>query len=286
VARVGFILKADSEEAQQLLGSLAPWLIENAHNPVCMRGTVGPPQGVLVVEEDAFSQNADLVVVLGGDGTMLGAAVLVAEAGIPVLGINLGRLGFLTPFDPKDAQQAIGDALSGSLKQGQHMRLSVTHVPKNGPPITRAALNDAVIHQSSMARLVELSAFVDDVFVATYRADGLIAATPTGSTAYNLAAGGPIVMARHHAMVLTPICAHALTNRPLVVDASCTVSLTTEAEGVVVTLDGQWARTIEPGDRIDITCGARPLVTYQSNTPYFDILREKLHWGRGVEKHS
>jgi NAD+ kinase len=216
---------------------------------------------------------------------MLRAAALVADQGIPVLGINLGRLGFLTPFDPGDARTAIEAALDGRLRRSQRARLSATYHPADGVAITRTALNDAIIHQGQMARLIELEARVDDRLIATYRADGLLVCTPTGSTAYNLAAGGPIVMPEQRALTLTPICAHALTNRPLVMhDGLLSIALAGDAPGAMLTLDGRWGHPFGPGDRVEITLSGRPLVIYQSTDDYFDILREKLHWGARSER--
>jgi NAD+ kinase len=139
-----------------------------------------------------------------------------------------------------------------------------------------------------MARLVELDAFIDDAFVAAYRADGLIIATPTGSTAYNMAAGGPILIPGQLAMTLTPICAHALTNRPLVVPAAAMIRLVLGAEtrGCVLTVDGQWAHSFLPGDRVEITSHVTPLRLFAARKSYFDVMREKLHWGLRSDKNA
>jgi NAD+ kinase len=282
VARVGFILKAESRDARAVLDTLAPRLKSDGHEPIYNQEDAPTQKDGKVVPEAELHRHIDVAVVLGGDGTMLRAAGLVADAGIPVLGINLGRLGFLSPFAPESAPDALREALAGKLKTSQRMRLAIQIVRERGAPENQVALNDAVVHQGAMARLIELSARINGQFVANYRADGLIIATPTGSTAYNLAAGGPIVAPSHQAMVLTPICAHSLTNRPLVIDAQCTVSLATgaESEQVVITADGRWARPVGPKDRIDIKPAPKPLVIFDSEKSYFDILREKLHWGR------
>ena len=155
-----------------------------------------------------------------------------------------------------------------------------------GEPVTRYALNDAVLHQGAMARLVEIDAFVDNEFVSSYRADGLIVATPTGSTAYNMAAGGPIVLPDHAAMTLTPICAHALTNRPLVISASNVIRLQLGADvrGVLITVDAQWGHSFLPDDVVEITAAAQPLVMFASRQSFFDVMRDKLHWGARSDK--
>ncbi|HLU67685.1 MAG TPA: NAD(+)/NADH kinase [Kofleriaceae bacterium] len=284
--RVGFILKPQSAEAAHLLGELVPWLIGRGVQAVVIDTDGVSPPGAQVVPEGQLAAAIDIAVVLGGDGTMLRASALVADHGVPVLGINLGRLGFLTPFDPAEARGAIVAALAGRLRRIERSRLQVTFHPAAGGATQRPALNDAVIHQGGAARLIELEARLDGVLIEKYRVDGLIVCTPSGSTAYNLAAGGPILTPGQAAMVLTPICAHALTNRPVVVPQSGTISVTLGGEGrtAVLTVDGQWVRPFSPGDRVDITATARPLRVFQSDKNFFDILREKLHWGARTER--
>jgi NAD+ kinase len=288
MTRVGFILKPDKSEAGVLLDALVPWLHQRGHIAVVTTEDQVAPDGAEIVPEEAFATSPsaiDLCVVLGGDGTMLRASRLVADQGVPVLGINLGQLGFLTGFAPHEAQDALALALAGKLPTSARMRLAVTFRRLGAEPVVRTALNDAVIHQGAMARLVELHAHIDGDFVSAYRADGLIVATPTGSTAYNMAAGGPILVPGQAAMTLTPICAHSLTNRPLVVPQSGNLSITLggDSKTAVLTVDGQWSRDISAGDRIEITATARPLRVFLSDKDYFDILRQKLHWGAGSE---
>jgi NAD+ kinase len=235
-------------------------------------------------------------VVLGGDGTMLRAARVVADQGRPILGINLGSLGFLTGFTTAEAKPAIEKAIANKLPREERMRLAVKFTRSSAATsgratshadlptdfvVVRHALNDAVLHQGAMARLVEIEAFVDDQFVAAYRADGLIVASPTGSTAYNMAAGGPIVVPGQNAMTLTPICAHALTNRPLVIPANATIRLGLGADvrGVMLTVDAQWAHSFLPGDFVEMTAAATPLILFRSQKGFFDVMRDKLHWG-------
>lgn len=279
--RVGFILKPDSPEATELVGQLVPWLHGRGVKTSVLEGDAARPTGADVVSDADLATAIDIAVVLGGDGTMLRAAALVADHGTPVLGVNLGRLGFLTPFDPADARGAIVAAMAGRLPRGERARLMVTFEAIGAPRVQRPALNDAVIHQGGAARLIELEACLDGKLIETYRADGLIVCTPSGSTAYNLAAGGPILAPGQAAMALTPICAHGLTNRPLVVPQSSTVTVTLggNTRTAVLTVDGQWTRAIAPGDRVGITATARPLRMFLSDKNYFDILREKLRWG-------
>ncbi|HET7499863.1 MAG TPA: NAD(+)/NADH kinase [Kofleriaceae bacterium] len=286
MSRVGFILKPDKSQAGVLLEELVPWLRDQGHVPVVSAEDQISPEGCEVVPQDELGAVVDLAVVLGGDGTMLRAARLVADHGRPVLGINLGQLGFLVGFAPEHAREALARALAGRLAETRRMRLSVTLRRHGAEPVVRSALNDAVLHQGAMARLVEIDAFVDNQFVASYRADGLIVATPTGSTAYNMAAGGPIMLPTLAAMAITPICAHALTNRPLVIPASNTLRLKLGADvrGVLVTVDAQWGHSFLHGDAVDISAAASPLVMFAADQSFFDVMRDKLHWGARSDK--
>jgi NAD+ kinase len=284
--RVGFILKPDKTEAGALLEDLVPWLVAQGHVPVVTTEDQITPPGCEVVPEISMGDAVDLAVALGGDGTMLRAARLVSDQGKPVLGINLGQLGFLAGFAPNEAQEALAAALAGKLLTTKRMRLAVAFKRPNADPVVRYALNDAVLHQGAMARLVEIDAFVDGEFIASYRADGLIVSTPTGSTAYNMAAGGPIVVPGQDAMTLTPICAHALTNRPLVFGAGATIRLQLGADvrGVLITVDAQWGHSFLPGDIVEMTTAAKPLVMFKSKQSFFDVMRDKLHWGARSDK--
>ena len=284
--RVGFILKPDKSQAGVLLEELVPWLRDQGHVPVVPTEDQIAPTGSEIVPEEELGAAVDLAVVLGGDGTMLRASGLVADQGKPVLGINLGQLGFLAGFAPTDAKQALAAAIAGKLPRTERMRLAVSFARQGAEPVVRTALNDAVLHQGAMARLIEIDAYCDDQFIAAYRADGLIVATPTGSTAYNMAAGGPIVVPGQNAMTLTPICAHALTNRPLVIGARSTIrfELGADARGVILTVDGQWAHSFLPGDVVEMTEAKRPLIMFAGAQSFFDVMRDKLHWGVRMDK--
>ncbi len=280
MTRVGFVLKPNAPQADELLDKLTRWLVAKGHRVVVMERD-GPASNTQMASASRFHQAVDIVIVLGGDGAMLHASHFVADSGVPILGINLGRLGFLTPFDPDQAESAIEQALAGQLPLEERMRFTATYNSATGESSTRSALNDIVIHQGAMARLVQIDAKLDNNLIDAYLADGLIIATPTGSTAYNLAAGGPVVMPGRAAIAITPICAHALTNRPLIVPANRTLSLTLgdDSRGVVLTIDGQWAHSFDQGDVLTISASPHPLKVFGSEKGYFDILREKLHWG-------
>lgn len=263
-----------------------PWLVREGHSAaVVAEDQVSPPQAE-IFPEAAMGASVDLLVVLGGDGTMLRAARMVADAGKPVLGINLGQLGFLAMFSPAEAKEALSAALAGKLAMAERMRLTVTYRRDGAEPVVRHALNDAVLHQGAMARLIDIEAFCDNQLIAVYRADGVIVATPTGSTAYNMAAGGPIIVPGHAAMTLTPICAHALTNRPLVLGARSVLRLrlAEDPRGTILTVDGQWGCSFLPGDVVEMTEAKRPFVVFASSQSFFDVMRDKLHWGVRTDK--
>lgn len=288
MSRVGFILKPDKTEAEALLVELVKWCRDHGHVPVVTAEDQVAIEGTEIVPEEELGAAIDLAVVLGGDGTMLRASRAVADHQRPVLGINLGSLGFLTGFAASEASQSLEAAIADKLPRSPRMRLAVTYTRAGGEPIVRYALNDAVLHQGAMARLVEIEAFVDSQFVASYRADGLIIASPTGSTAYNMAAGGPIVAPGQRAMTITPICAHALTNRPLVIHATATIRLQLGADirGVVLSVDGQWGHSFLPGDTVEITDAGHPLILYAGPKSFYDVMRDKLHWGARSDRRG
>jgi NAD+ kinase len=280
--KVGLILKRGKVEAEQIARDLVPWLVARGCEAYLAEEHTDLAPGAREVPEEELGAAVELLVVLGGDGTLLHGSSLVADRGVPVLGVNLGRLGFLTPFDRADARTALAAALDGRLAIEERMRLRVRLVAPDGRVTAdRKALNDAVIAQEAMARLIELLATLDGNRVTVYKADGLIVATPTGSTAYNLAAGGPVVVPSQEAMIMTPISAHTLTNRPLVVPAAAEVrvEIAGETRGALLTIDGQWAHKLEAGGWVEISRADRPLRLYRSGKSYFDILREKLNWG-------
>lgn len=284
--RIGFVLRPDKPQANALAADLSPWLVGLGHQTFCAEELATTVPAATPVPELTLSQHIDLLIVLGGDGTLLHGTMLVADAGVPILGINLGRLGFLVPFDPGDAREVVLKALAGELAIEERMRLRVAlhkgDRHDGGPGLVeRFALNDTVISQGAMARLVELATTLDGEPVTNYLADGLIICTPTGSTAYNLAAGGPILPPWQGAFVLTPICPHALTNRPLVVPSRSTigVGIASEARGILLTVDGQWVHPLKPGDRVEISKAQAGLKVFRGPRNYFEILRKKLKWG-------
>ncbi len=278
--RVGFVLKQDKPEAEAVVRELVAWLAGKGLRAVVLPESVRLAPDVIVADEAQIGAQVDILVVLGGDGTLLRGAGLAADHGVPVLGVNLGTLGFLVPFAPAEARTALERALAGTLPYDNRMRLGV-RLQHGGEVTERNALNDVVITQGSMARLVEMAVTLDGQPVARYKADGLIVCTPTGSTAYNLAAGGPILTPTQESFAITPICPHTLTHRPLVVPATSRIVVEVAAgtSGVVLTGDGQWGYPLAPGDRLEAFRSRAPLRLYRSDKGYFEILREKLSWG-------
>jgi NAD+ kinase len=285
--RFGFLLKRGKPEARDLAETLARVLAARGGTPVVLAEDAGAIPGATVASPDAFAASIDVLVVLGGDGTFLYGASLAADHGVPIFGVNLGSLGFITPYARSEAAAAIDEACRGGLVIQERIRLSVSIRPASGgPPVkARSAVNDAVLTQRSIARLLDLEARLDGAEITTYKADGLIVATPTGSTAYSLAAGGPLLTPDLEALVLTPICPHTLTNRPLVFRPDSKLSIrNASGSSVTLTIDGQWVQELESDDWIDVQRAARPLRLYQAPRGFFGILREKLSWGsRRVE---
>jgi len=229
-----------------------------------------------------MAAESDLLIVLGGDGTLLAAAREAASRGIPVLPINLGSLGFLTSFTLQELYPALEETLAGTAETSERVMLTA-NLLRNGQTIkSQSVLNEAVINKGALARMIEVELSIDDDFVCRYRADGLIVATPTGSTAYSLSAGGPIVQPAVESIVITPICPHTLTDRPLVVCDSCNIQmrLRGDAESVYLTLDGQRGIQMQSEDRVLISRAKERLKLIQPHRKsYYEILRSKLKWG-------
>ena len=237
----------------------------------------------MTVSLEKFGEEVDLIVVLGGDGTMISTARLIGNREIPIVGINYGSLGYLTDFRIEEMFAALADILDGNYELDRRLTLDVEHWRGGEKMSSNRVLNDVVINKAALARIIEIEARFDNLFVNSFRADGLIVSTPTGSTAYNLSAGGPIVFPSMNAVIITPICPFTLSNRPIVVPDSGEIelSLKTRNEEVALTLDGQVGFEIQAADRILIRKSATGFnVVQPPNRNYFDVLRDKLRWGR------
>lgn len=242
-----------------------------------------PPTGLEVANRRTIGRQCDLALVMGGDGTMLNAARSLVDFQVPILGINLGRLGFLADVSPHEIPESLEEVLLGRFREEERSLLHA-QVMRGPHAITQSdALNDIVVHKRDVARMIEVDAFLDGQFLNAYRADGLIISTPTGSTAYALSGGGPIIHPALEAVVLVPICPHTLTHRPIVIGADNEIEVVV-GEGntthVQVTCDGQVSLAIKPGDRILIRKKRRKLrLIHPVDHDYFQILRAKLRWG-------
>jgi NAD+ kinase len=225
---------------------------------------------------------SDMCVVVGGDGTLLAAARLMGDRQIPILAINHGALGFLTEVTLDEMYSALDRVIGGDFTTAHRMMMRVTIERREKVVASYQALNDVVINKGTLARIIELEARVNGQYVARFRSDGLILSTPTGSTAYNLSAGGPIVFPTMGAIIMTPICSHTLTNRPIVLppDVRIELALRSPLDEVHVTVDGQVGLKLESGDRVVVEKSSRSVeLVVPSGKSYFDVLRDKLKWG-------
>jgi NAD+ kinase len=277
--RVGVVLKTTSTEATELGKKLLDELARLDLEAVVERETAVALHTQGDVDREDLPSQVDLVIVLGGDGTLL-SVTRGAINGTPILGINMGTLGFLTEHPPESLFPMLHAAIEGRTRTVRRERLLVTVETPGRDLSTHCVLNDAVINKSALARMLDLSVHVNNALVSRFRADGLIIATPTGSTAYNLSAGGPILYPNLEVIVVTPICPHTLTNRPLVLslDSKVEMRLEKDSEEVWLTLDGQKGFPLSTEDVIRIERCLDPvfLITDRS---YFQILHRKLKWG-------
>lgn len=281
VRSVGAFLKADQPEAAETVRALASWLRERdvalRADPECERWT-----DLKGVPREELAAWADLLVGLGGDGTLLAVARAAGTRRVPILGVNLGTFGYLTEVNVDEMFPVLERVLAGEARVETRMRLEVI-AEREGAEIGRyQALNDAVITKTALSRMIDLETRADGAMVTVYHADGLIVGTPTGSTAYSLSAGGPILLPGSDVMVLTPICSHSLTQRPLVLPDTCVVEITVRTRGddAFLTVDGQEGLSLRAGDRVQVRRSPHPVEIVSS--PYrtrFDILRAKLRWG-------
>jgi len=282
VKRVGVIAKPHKPEARVVLQELLPWLESRGVEPILdedTAGLAGRPSGQRKADLPGL---VDLLLVLGGDGTLLSVARLVGARDVPILGVNLGGLGFLTEVTLEELYPTLDAVIQGTYEVTQRILLSAT-VHRQGERIAEyIALNDAVINKGALARMIELETHIDGQYVTTFRADGLILSTPTGSTAYSLAAGGPIVYPTLRALVVTPICPHTLNFRPIVIPDAAKVEIVQGSanENAYLTLDGQVGFTLRHRDVIQVVRSDHTITLLKApGKNYFQILRAKLKWG-------
>lgn len=282
IRAVGIISKPKPEDICPLVPRLLEWLAEHKLRALFDEETatcLGRADGIPRAE---IPRQVDLLIVLGGDGTLLAVARLMNERSVPILAVNLGALGFLTEITLDEMYGVLEDVLAGRQQTSRRGMLEAEVQRGGKAAASYQALNDAVLHKAALARMIDYAVEIDGVFVSLFRADGLIIATPTGSTAYSLAAGGPIVFPTLNAFLITPICSHMLTNRPLVIPdtARIQIHLKSAQESVYLTVDGQVGMELREGDGVAVRKSERyvELVTSPKRN-YFELLRNKLRWG-------
>ena len=289
IKRIGVFVKPHQPDALETLCRLTEWLsargiqlvgtAEIEHEQVELKTGCS----VAVVKDEELARGVDLILVLGGDGTMIATARMIGNAEVPVMGVNYGGLGYLAEFPIEELFPALEAILAGQYQVQKRVMLSV-ELWRGEKLVTRnRVLNDVVVNKSALARIIEIEAYLNGQFVNLFRADGLIVATPTGSTAYNLSAGGPVIYPSMNAVVITPICPFTLSNRPIVVpdESLIELRLMTDKEEVALTLDGQFGFPLEVSDRVVIRKSNTTFNLVQPpNRNYFDVLRDKLKWGR------
>jgi len=289
IKRIGLVVKPHQPEALKTICELTQWLaaraIELVGGPEIERDRIQQQTGCSVreVPSDKLAQEVDLVLVLGGDGTMIATARMIRDSDVPVLGVNFGGLGYLAEFRIEELHSALEAILAENYRLDKRVMLSVELLRGQESITKNRVLNDVVINKSALARIIEIEAYFNQQFVNSFRADGLIVSTPTGSTAYNLSAGGPVIFPSMNAIVITPICPFTLSNRPIVVpdDADIELRLKTDKEDVALTLDGQVGFSLQVEDRVMIKKSNTTFKLIQpANRNYFDVLRDKLRWGR------
>ena len=284
MTRVGLVTKPDATaEAQRVVLKLLDWLIAHGLTPVLEKEVAAlvPSVSVETALKSDLPGQVDLLIVLGGDGTLLSMARAVGDLGVPMLGVNLGGLGFLTATTLDEMVPALETVLAGGMDVEERMMLAARLLRGGQTVSEHIALNDVVITKSAMSRIIELAVSVDGRHATSYRADGLIVSTPTGSTAYNLSVGGPILFPTLDAVVLTPIAPHTLSNRPIVLPGPQRIDVTLRGDqDVMLTMDGQVGVHLRERDVVQIEkAAARIRLLRFPQKDFFSVLRTKLKWG-------
>jgi len=279
--KIGIVSKAGRSEPIEILKDFLPWL-NNKGLEVFLDTETASLLKMKGYPRSEMPSLVDMIVVLGGDGTMLNVARLVCEKGVPILGVNLGGLGFITEVQKEEVCNAMDKTLSGEYSIEDRLMLTA-HIHRHGEMIAEyTVLNDVVINKGALARIIDLETYINKTYVTIFKADGLIVSTPTGSTAYSLSAGGPVLYPTLDCIALTPICPHTLTNRPTVLpdDVLIEIILKSVSEDVFLTLDGQVGFSLRKDDVVEIKKSpfkTRLIIPFERD--YFQILRTKLKWG-------
>jgi NAD+ kinase len=295
--RIGIIAKKNKPEAVSIARSLVEWLqpkkievyIEEemgrllfTSGPSLRAGLPLSDAYINSVERSDIPDHVEMVIVLGGDGTLLSVARLVGVHEVPILGVNLGGLGFLTEITLEELYRVLERVIQGDFITDERVVLNAAVIRRGERMAEFIVLNDAVINKGALARIIDLETTINEEYLTTFKSDGLIISTPTGSTAYNLSAGGPIVYPSLHCIIITPICSHTLTNRPIVIpdDVEIRAILKTKQQEVILTLDGQQGFSLEFEDVVEVRkAEGRILLIKSPYRHYFEVLREKLKWG-------
>lgn len=283
IKKIGIISKPRKSEVREIVPVLVQWLRERQVEVYIDKET----GAILESREKGLTRNempaqVDLVIVLGGDGTLLATARALNRKPVPILAVNLGGLGFLTVITREELYPTLEQVLAGNFRTERRVQIEGEMVRADEVLATFLALNDVVLNKGAIARILDFDVVVDGQFVSSYKSDGLIVSTPTGSTAYSLAAGGPVIVPTVGAFIVTPICAHTLTNRPLVLPDSVTieVALKTQRESAYLTVDGQVGIAARSDDIVRLKKASSFVELIQPNQKnYFEILRQKLKWG-------
>lgn len=282
IKKVGIIANVAKGKSPEYTAALRDWMLKRGLEVYLEEGIAAKIGCLPGIEKGKLWTMVDLIVVFGGDGTILRTVRLVRGRDVPIVGINLGVFGYLTEVNLDEMYSALELILAGNFQIERRMMLDV-EIRGGGEPFREGTvLNDVVINRGNLSRIMEFETTVDGLYLTTFKADGLIIATPTGSTAYSLAAGGPIVFPELNSILINPICPHTLTNRPLILPQSAVIQVTlcTSEQGATVTLDGQVSFTLQHGDSVTIR-KSRYITTLVSSPHrgYLEILRTKLGWG-------
>jgi len=286
--RIGIIAKQNKPEAVTIVRNLIEWLQPKKVEVYIEEGmgnlfTPHPfTTNLCFVEKKEIPSYAEVIIVLGGDGTLLSVARLVEDHDVPILGVNLGGLGFLTEITLEELYRVLERVVQGDFVTDERVVLNAAVIRRGERLAEFVVLNDAVINKGALARIIDLETTINGESLTTFKSDGLIISTPTGSTAYSLSAGGPIVYPSLHCIIITPICPHTLTNRPIVIpnDVQIRATLKTKQQEVILTLDGQQGFSLEFEDVVEVRkAEGRILLIKSPYRHYFEVLREKLKWG-------
>ena len=280
--RIGIFAKRHHKDAVRLAEEVIAWLAERRIEVFVDEPLADAMVGVTGYPGQEIPPLVDMVMVLGGDGTLLSVARLIGDLRTPILGVNLGSLGFLTEITQPELFPVLEQVVNGDYFVSERMRLLAV-IRRQGNEVARyRVLNDVVINKGALARIIDMETWVDDDYLTTFKADGLIVSTPTGSTGYNLSAGGPIIYPGNHCHVISPICPHTLTNRPIVVsdEATIRIAIKSQDQDVVFTADGQEGMHLQCGDVVELRKSNHCTLLIKSpSKDYFQVLRTKLRWG-------